>query len=101
MITFSSTSLLLQNLDKIHALEGFCSMAASGASSVKGGNFKIFEQFLAQSGANLFLNTSVSLSENLGLLSASHLPRSYLSQENKIIGLLLPQMEKQRVIMML
>ncbi|PAV22226.1 FAD NAD(P)-binding domain-containing [Pyrrhoderma noxium] len=48
-----------QNLDKIHALEGFCSMAASGASSVKGGNFKIFEQFLAQSGANLFLNTSV------------------------------------------
>ena len=48
-----------QNLDEIHALEGTVSMAASGASSVKGGNFQIFKHFLGQSGANVFLNTSV------------------------------------------
>jgi len=48
-----------QDVDKIHALEGACSMAATGASSVKGGNFQIFEQFLLRSKAKLFLNTSV------------------------------------------
>ncbi|KAL5535268.1 hypothetical protein ACEPAF_3362 [Sanghuangporus sanghuang] len=48
-----------QNLDEIHALEGSVSMAASGASSVKGGNFQIFKHFLGHSGANVFLNTSV------------------------------------------
>lgn len=49
----------MQDLDKIHALEGFCSLAASGASSVKGGNFQIFEHFLARSGAKVHLNTTV------------------------------------------
>ena len=34
-------------------------MAASGASSVKGGNFQIFEHFLAASKASLYLNTTV------------------------------------------
>ena len=50
-----------QNLDEIHALEGFISMAASGASSVKGGNFQIFKHFLGHSGANVFLNTTVRI----------------------------------------
>ena len=50
----------LQNVDKIHALEGLCSLAASGAASVKGGNFQIFEHFLAASQASLHLNTTVS-----------------------------------------
>ena len=50
-----------QNLDEIHALEGTVSMAASGASSVKGGNFQIFKHFLGHSGANVFLNSSVGL----------------------------------------
>ncbi|EMD32466.1 hypothetical protein CERSUDRAFT_118802 [Gelatoporia subvermispora B] len=49
-----------QNVDKIHALEGLCSLAATGASSVKGGNFQIFEQFLERSGARVHLNTSVT-----------------------------------------
>ncbi|OCH92435.1 FAD/NAD(P)-binding domain-containing protein [Obba rivulosa] len=49
-----------QNVDSIHALEGLCSLAATGASSVKGGNFQIFEQFLARSGARVHLNTSVT-----------------------------------------
>lgn len=48
-----------QNVDSIHALEGLCSLAATGASSVKGGNFQIFEQFLERSGASVHLNTTV------------------------------------------
>ncbi len=49
-------------MDKIHALEGLCSLAASGASSVKGGNFRIFEHFIAESKASVFLNTTVRIS---------------------------------------
>ncbi|KAG1825546.1 Prenylcysteine lyase-domain-containing protein [Suillus subaureus] len=48
-----------QNVDKIHALGGAASMAASGASGVVTGNFRIFEQFLENSTANVFLNTNV------------------------------------------
>ena len=48
-----------QNVDDIHALEGFVSLAAARPSSIKGGNFQIFEQFLAQSKASLHLNTTV------------------------------------------
>jgi prenylcysteine oxidase/farnesylcysteine lyase len=48
-----------QDVDKIHALEGACSMAATGASSIQGGNFQIFEQFLLRSKANLFLRSAV------------------------------------------
>jgi len=48
-----------QNVDSIHALEGLCSLAATGASSVKGGNFQIFEQFLKRSNASVHLNTTV------------------------------------------
>ncbi|KAI0354058.1 FAD/NAD(P)-binding domain-containing protein [Trametes cingulata] len=49
-----------QNVDKIHALEGLCSLAATGASSVKGGNFQIFEHFIAHSNASVYLNTTVN-----------------------------------------
>ncbi|KAJ7785934.1 Prenylcysteine lyase-domain-containing protein [Mycena metata] len=49
-----------QNADEIHALEGACSLAPTGASAVEGGNFQIFEQFLNRSSANLYLNTSVT-----------------------------------------
>jgi prenylcysteine oxidase/farnesylcysteine lyase len=48
-----------QDVDKIHALEGACSMAATGATSIQGGNFQIFEQFLLRSKAHLFLSTTV------------------------------------------
>ncbi|KAJ7456623.1 Prenylcysteine lyase-domain-containing protein [Mycena latifolia] len=48
-----------QNADEIHALEGACSLAPSGASAVEGGNFQVFEQFLKHSRANIYLNTSV------------------------------------------
>ncbi|KAL0950720.1 hypothetical protein HGRIS_007496 [Hohenbuehelia grisea] len=49
-----------QNVDAIHALEGACSMADSGAVGIKGGNFLIFEQFLKRSGAKVHLNTTVA-----------------------------------------
>jgi len=48
-----------QNVDKIHALEGTCSMATEKAVSIEGGNFQIFEQFLLRSKANLFLRSAV------------------------------------------
>ncbi|KAH7930566.1 FAD/NAD(P)-binding domain-containing protein [Leucogyrophana mollusca] len=48
-----------QNIDEIHALEGACSMAASGASGVSTGNYHIFEHFLEKSGAKVHLNTNV------------------------------------------
>ncbi|KDQ15081.1 hypothetical protein BOTBODRAFT_145345 [Botryobasidium botryosum FD-172 SS1] len=50
----------LQNLDHIHALGGLCSMAASGASGVVGGNYQLFEQFLARSNASVHLSTEVT-----------------------------------------
>lgn len=34
-------------------------MAATGASGIAGGNFKIFEQFVKRSNATLHLNTRV------------------------------------------
>ncbi|CDO76404.1 hypothetical protein BN946_scf184937.g18 [Trametes cinnabarina] len=48
-----------QNVDKIHALGGLISLAPTGASSVKGGNFQIFEHFVANSTASVYLNTTV------------------------------------------
>ncbi|KAJ6604259.1 Prenylcysteine lyase-domain-containing protein [Mycena vulgaris] len=48
-----------QNADEIHALEGACSLAPTGASAVEGGNFQVFEQFLNHSKANVYLNTTV------------------------------------------
>ncbi|KAI9057361.1 hypothetical protein FKP32DRAFT_1746212 [Trametes sanguinea] len=48
-----------QNVDKIHALGGLVSLAPNGASSVKGGNFQIFENFIANSTASVYLNTTV------------------------------------------
>ena len=50
----------MQNADYIHALEGGASMAATGASGIAGGNYQIFERFIAESGANVYLDTPVS-----------------------------------------
>ncbi|KAH8079076.1 FAD/NAD(P)-binding domain-containing protein [Cristinia sonorae] len=49
-----------QDVDRIHALGGFVSLAATGASSVEGGNFQIFEQFVKHSKANVYFNTTVT-----------------------------------------
>jgi len=49
-----------QDVDSIHGLESACSLAAGGGSSVKGGNWQIFEQFVERSGAQIFLKTEVA-----------------------------------------
>ncbi|KAF8203830.1 Prenylcysteine lyase-domain-containing protein [Pholiota molesta] len=49
-----------QNVDSLHALEGACAMAGTGANGIKGGNFQMFEQFLNRSGADVYLTTPVS-----------------------------------------
>ncbi|KAI0273059.1 FAD/NAD-P-binding domain-containing protein [Russula aff. rugulosa BPL654] len=48
-----------QNIDSIHGLEAVCSLAADGGSTVKGGNWQIFEQFVERSGAQTFFKTEV------------------------------------------
>ncbi|KAI9290361.1 Prenylcysteine lyase-domain-containing protein [Umbelopsis sp. AD052] len=48
-----------QDLDELHALGSHISMAAAGAHSIKGGNFKIFEEFALRSGADIRLDTVV------------------------------------------
>lgn len=56
-----------QNADEMHALEGTVSLAASGATSIQGGNFQLFEGFLNRSGANVHLRTPVtSIRKNSG-----------------------------------
>jgi prenylcysteine oxidase/farnesylcysteine lyase len=55
----------VQNADYIHALEGGASMAATGATGIAGGNYQIFEKFIAESGANVYLDTRVSFCELL------------------------------------
>jgi prenylcysteine oxidase/farnesylcysteine lyase len=37
-----------------------CSLAATGAAGISGGNYQIFEQFLRRSGASVHLNTNVN-----------------------------------------
>ncbi|KDR85286.1 hypothetical protein GALMADRAFT_51898 [Galerina marginata CBS 339.88] len=49
-----------QNVDEIHALEGACALAGTGASGIAGGNFQMFEKFLNHSGASVYLNTPVT-----------------------------------------
>ncbi len=49
-----------QNLDMIHGLETMVCMAASGAMSVKGGNWRIFANMVIASKANVRLDTSVT-----------------------------------------
>ncbi|SCU98809.1 LADA_0H15500g1_1 [Lachancea dasiensis] len=44
------------NVDDIHAVETLVSLAADDTYQVEGGNYLIFENFIARSGANLLLN---------------------------------------------
>jgi prenylcysteine oxidase/farnesylcysteine lyase len=49
-----------QSPASIHALEGLVALAAEGASSVQGGNRRIFERFVAESRATVRLETAVA-----------------------------------------
>ncbi|KLO11728.1 hypothetical protein SCHPADRAFT_941804 [Schizopora paradoxa] len=48
-----------QDISDIHGFGSLVSLAAEGASRIREGNFKIFESFLNQSGANVIRNASV------------------------------------------
>ena len=61
------TTSATQNIDQIHTLETFVSLAADEAASVKGGNWQIFEGFVKRSGAQLFLKTEVGRLLHLSL----------------------------------
>ncbi|CAG8443653.1 11248_t:CDS:10 [Ambispora leptoticha] len=50
----------VSNLDQIHALGGFISLAPEGAKSIKGGNYLLFENWIKHSGATLKLETTVT-----------------------------------------
>ena len=49
-----------QNLEQIHGLESLVCLAAEGAMSVEGGNWRIFDGMLRESGAQIRLNTSAT-----------------------------------------
>lgn len=48
------------NLGKIHGLTTLVSLAPEGAVAVSGGNWRIFDQMIKQTGAAIYMNTSVS-----------------------------------------
>ncbi|KAI9724628.1 MAG: hypothetical protein M1828_003652 [Chrysothrix sp. TS-e1954] len=48
-----------QNLGQIHGLEAMVCLAADGAMSVRGGNWRIFAEMIKSSGAHLQLNTEI------------------------------------------
>ncbi|CAE7134529.1 unnamed protein product [Rhizoctonia solani] len=58
-MTGSSRFNYAQDASTINGVAGMTSLAADTAYSAKPGNFKIFEQFLARSGASLELETTV------------------------------------------
>lgn len=58
------------------AVEGMVSMAASGASSIKGGNRQIFEHFLANSNAKVHLGARVKSIERLRKTSSDEIDSS-------------------------
>jgi prenylcysteine oxidase/farnesylcysteine lyase len=62
----------VQNADYIHALEGGASMAATGATGIAGGNYQIFEKFIVESGANVYLDTPVGFVDYYTEARANH-----------------------------
>jgi len=47
------------NLDDIHALGGFISLAPEGAKGVEGGNYQVMVEFVNRSGATVKLGNAV------------------------------------------
>lgn len=48
------------DMSSIHALAAGVSMATSGASSIRGGNWRVFEQMLQNASATVVLGATVS-----------------------------------------
>lgn len=59
-LSASTSGNYAQAPDQMHAVESIVSWASSGASSVVGGNWQIYDAFLNQSSAKVYLNTSVT-----------------------------------------
>ncbi|KAL7412229.1 Prenylcysteine lyase-domain-containing protein [Mrakia frigida] len=72
MVEAASRVNYAQDVTQLHALVGMVSLAATGASSVQGGNWKIFRSFIERSKAKLHLETEVtSISPLLDLSTGS------------------------------
>lgn len=69
------------NLNSIHGLDTMVSMAPEGAMAVQGGNWRIFDHFVAASGAHVALNTSVS-SITLGTKPGATYPKYLISTKS-------------------
>ncbi|KAG6812064.1 hypothetical protein H0H92_004595 [Tricholoma furcatifolium] len=69
-----------QNLDDIHGLGAVLSLATPGARGIEGGNFQIFEQFLERSGAEVHLNTEVSLHYTITVMRANKVQVTSISK---------------------
>ncbi|KAG9083440.1 hypothetical protein FS749_006028 [Ceratobasidium sp. UAMH 11750] len=55
-----------QDASTIQAVAGMASVSADAAHAVKGGNYKIFQQFLSRSGATVKLGTTVTKITKMG-----------------------------------
>lgn len=69
------------NLDAIHGLDTMVSIAPEGAMAVQGGNWRIFDHFIAASGAHIALNTTVS-SITLGTKSDAQYPKYLINTKS-------------------
>ncbi|KZV76911.1 FAD/NAD(P)-binding domain-containing protein [Peniophora sp. CONT] len=87
-----------QDADKIHALEASVSLAATGATAIEGGNWRVFDEFVRRSGAKLYLKDKVSTVKKVNadtwLLRSSSGTRRYntiiLAAPAPLAGLELP-----------
>lgn len=64
-----------QDTDQIHGFGALVSLAASGATGVKDGNYHIFEQFARRSGARLFTGVEGQVTGIVRFNSATRLTR--------------------------
>lgn len=69
------------NLNSIHGLDTMVSIAPEGAMAVQGGNWRIFDHFVAASRAHIALNTSVS-SITLGTKPGAKHPKYLISTKS-------------------
>lgn len=79
-----SRLLLSQDIDRIHALEALVSLASNGASSVKGGNYQIYERFLNDSKATVLLNSEVRHFTQVSATDVPHYPCIHCTQVTSI-----------------
>lgn len=85
-VSAGTTVNYAQTPKSMHALETLVSIAAEGASSVRGGNRLIFEEFVDRSRAKVHLNTSVTQLKKLSPSSEKGLPKWALTYADPYKG---------------